>query len=126
MKIYHKADKIKENGEVSALCFTTPHMIPNTEMWTIRDEAVNCRKCLAILAGKTTYRAEDYSNSQVNSGSDLLQSMTFSATTDEHTSLDHIEGAGGTFGGGGASGSWEANEPDHGTDSDNSSDGGSD
>lgn len=50
MKIYHRADKINKNGAVSALCFLKPKRINlSKELWTLRDEAVTCEKCLAII-----------------------------------------------------------------------------
>ena len=50
-KKYHYANKINENGDVSALCFKNLKKINlNFECWTIRKEAVTCKKCLAKLA----------------------------------------------------------------------------
>lgn len=50
-KIYHKFDKVSAFGAVSALCFPIPRSIDlKKELWTIRDEAVTCPKCLKILA----------------------------------------------------------------------------
>lgn len=47
-KIYHKAAKLGPNGAVSAVCYATPRPIPmKTQTWTLRWEAVTCRKCLA-------------------------------------------------------------------------------
>lgn len=50
-RIYHRAKHIGPNGEVSALCFKKPRAIDMTsrETWTIRDEAVTCRKCKNAL-----------------------------------------------------------------------------
>lgn len=51
-KLYHKADKIHPvTAKVSALCFAVPRPIPNRRgiSWTLRDEAVNCPKCLRLL-----------------------------------------------------------------------------
>ena len=53
MKIYHRADKVNRNGGVSALCFAKPRAINLTRaLWTLRDEAVTCKKCKLILAWK--------------------------------------------------------------------------
>lgn len=50
MKIYHRADKINTNGAVSALCFLKPKRINLSKAsWTLRDDAVTCEKCLAII-----------------------------------------------------------------------------
>jgi hypothetical protein len=49
-KIYHRAKHIRSDGAVSALCFKTPRKINlKRALWTIRDEAVTCRKCLKLL-----------------------------------------------------------------------------
>lgn len=49
-KIYHRGDKINNAGGVSALCFVKPKAIDLSKAtWTNRDEAVTCKKCLAIL-----------------------------------------------------------------------------
>lgn len=54
MKIYHRASKINENGEVSALCFVKPRAINLFKAsWTMRDEVVTCKKCLSILRNKS-------------------------------------------------------------------------
>lgn len=48
MKIYHMAAKINEAGNVSALCYARPRAIDlRKASWTIRPEAVTCRKCRA-------------------------------------------------------------------------------
>ena len=53
MKTYHMADKVNPQGGVSALCFGKPRAIDLTRaLWTNRQEAVTCKKCLAILADK--------------------------------------------------------------------------
>ncbi len=46
---YHMADKISEDGRVSAVCFTSRRAI-NLKLayWTNRWEAVTCKKCLAL------------------------------------------------------------------------------
>jgi len=49
-KKYHMACKFTEDGEVSALCFDPPRAINlKRELWTIRKEAVTCKKCKALL-----------------------------------------------------------------------------
>lgn len=49
-KIYHRAKLISVNGNVSPLCAKTPRKLNLAkELWTIRDEAVTCQKCLAII-----------------------------------------------------------------------------
>jgi hypothetical protein len=51
-KTYHKAAKINDIGQASALCYSIPKAIPNTETWTLRNEAVTCKKCLKHLKNK--------------------------------------------------------------------------
>ena len=49
---YHRADKVSDKG-VSALCFAVPRAISLTRAsWTIRDEAVTCKKCLEAMKGR--------------------------------------------------------------------------
>ncbi|HEV2674177.1 MAG TPA: hypothetical protein VGV37_06505 [Aliidongia sp.] len=49
-RIYHRAKGIREDGAVSALCFTSPRAINmKVATWTIRDEAVTCPRCLEII-----------------------------------------------------------------------------
>ena len=49
-KVYHFAAKITERGDVSALCFKTPHAINlKVASWTNRHEAVTCQKCFKLL-----------------------------------------------------------------------------
>lgn len=49
-KIIHRANKINANGDVSALCYSKPRKINLAiSIWTIRDDAVTCPKCLALL-----------------------------------------------------------------------------
>lgn len=51
MKIYHMAAMMTKNGDVSALCFKSPHPIDlKKAMWTIRKEAVSCGRCRKALA----------------------------------------------------------------------------
>lgn len=48
-KVYHKAAKIAANGNVSALCSDPPRKINlKRALWTLRWEAVTCKKCLAL------------------------------------------------------------------------------
>ena len=48
-KVYNKADKIAPDGRVSALCFRKPHAICLARaLWTLRWEAVTCKRCLAL------------------------------------------------------------------------------
>jgi hypothetical protein len=45
-KVYHLAAKTDAAGNVSALCYTTPHAIDlSRASWTIRREAVTCPRC---------------------------------------------------------------------------------
>lgn len=53
-RVYHKAAKLNRHGQASALCYPIPRPIPESERWTIRDEAVTCWKCLKILAASET------------------------------------------------------------------------
>ena len=54
MKIYHRADKMDPDGNVSALCFKRPKAIDLSKAsWTIRDEAVTCPKCRKIIQERT-------------------------------------------------------------------------
>lgn len=53
-KKYHKANKFASGGRVSALCFNRPRAINlSRALWTIRDEAVTCEKCLRLLEAAT-------------------------------------------------------------------------
>lgn len=50
-KEYHMADKIGPTGAVSALCFKKDRAINlKIALWTIRPEAVTCKKCLRLLS----------------------------------------------------------------------------
>ena len=52
-KIYHRAKLISVNGDVSPLCAKTPRKINLAkELWTNRDEAVTCPRCLRIINSK--------------------------------------------------------------------------
>ena len=49
-KPYHRANELSSSGEVSALCFKQPRAIDlSKSLWTIRDEAVTCPKCLKLI-----------------------------------------------------------------------------
>ncbi len=51
--VLHRAAKINDRGDVSALCFTRPRAIDlRRATWTNRDEAVTCPKCLSLLRGR--------------------------------------------------------------------------
>jgi hypothetical protein len=48
LKPIHLAAKIRADGRVSAACFTKPRAIClGLASWTLRPEAVTCKKCLA-------------------------------------------------------------------------------
>ena len=48
-KVMHMASKISDRG-VSALCFATPRpILLSVATWTLRADAVTCRRCLAQL-----------------------------------------------------------------------------
>jgi len=50
MKVCHLAKMIDKNGNVSPLCASTPRKINLAkESWTIRDDAVTCKKCLSAM-----------------------------------------------------------------------------
>lgn len=52
-RIYHRGSLINQRGGVSALCFSKPRAINLKQaMWTNRDEAVTCPKCLAIIKAR--------------------------------------------------------------------------
>jgi hypothetical protein len=52
-KIYHRAKLISNNGDVSPLCAKIPRKLNLVkELWTNRDEAVTCHKCLAIIINR--------------------------------------------------------------------------
>lgn len=49
-RVYHLANLVNRRGGVSALCFAKPRSINlKAASWTMHDDAVTCRKCLAIL-----------------------------------------------------------------------------
>lgn len=52
-KLYHKAAALREDGAVTALCFSSPRPIDlKVALWTIRDDAVTCPRCRKALAEK--------------------------------------------------------------------------
>lgn len=52
-KKYHRAAKSDGRGNVSALCFEQPRPIDlSVALWTIRDDAVTCEKCLKLIGQK--------------------------------------------------------------------------
>ena len=58
MRLVHRADKILANGEVSALCFSTPHVIDlGWASWTNIDKIVTCKNCLRLIAEQKTPNA---------------------------------------------------------------------
>lgn len=53
-RIYHRAAQVNQHGNVAALCFSKPRRINLRQaMWTLRDEAVTCPKCKALIAART-------------------------------------------------------------------------
>lgn len=50
-KVYHFAALISEDGGVSALCYSRPRAInlKAGQSWTLRKEAVTCKRCLKAL-----------------------------------------------------------------------------
>ena len=49
IKKYHMAAYIYENGSVKPLCRESKINLKKRETWTIRREAVTCKKCLELL-----------------------------------------------------------------------------
>ena len=50
---YHFASKINPDGDVSALCFDPPRAINlKRASWTMRENAVTCAKCRALLKAR--------------------------------------------------------------------------
>jgi hypothetical protein len=50
-KIYHRAGKINEKGQVSALCYAIPRpIIAKSHLWTLDNNAVTCKKCLIEIS----------------------------------------------------------------------------
>lgn len=53
-KPVHMAKHIRQDGAVSPLCAKTPRALNLAKaVWTIRPEAVTCKKCSAILRSAT-------------------------------------------------------------------------
>lgn len=52
-KLYHMADMITDQGDVSPLCASRPRKIDlRRASWTIRSEAVTCQRCKMLLLEK--------------------------------------------------------------------------
>lgn len=52
-KKYHCGHLMREDGSVSALCFKRPRPIDLSKaLWTNRDEAVTCQRCLRAMRQK--------------------------------------------------------------------------
>lgn len=50
VKVYHRARFVNSRGGVSPLCAKTPKALNlKRELWTNRDEAVTCPKCLLLI-----------------------------------------------------------------------------
>ena len=53
-RMFHRGAKVNRHGRVTALCFVRPHGIDMTRAtWTIRDEAVTCPKCKALILARS-------------------------------------------------------------------------
>ena len=53
-RMRHRGDKIDQKGRVSALCFPRPRVIDmKRATWVMRDEAVTCPKCLALILARS-------------------------------------------------------------------------
>ena len=53
-RMRHRGDKIDQKGRVSALCFPVPRAIDmRRATWVMRDEAVTCPTCVAMLRART-------------------------------------------------------------------------
>lgn len=49
-KLYHYAGKVREDGAISALCYTTPHPINlKRSSWTLSEDYVTCPRCRKTL-----------------------------------------------------------------------------
>ena len=49
-RLTHFAAQVREDGAVSALCFSKPRKIDlSRAVWTNREEAVTCPRCLKIM-----------------------------------------------------------------------------
>lgn len=48
-KTIHRASKIRPDGAVSAVCYSTPRAIDlKRATWTLRADAVTCPKCMEL------------------------------------------------------------------------------
>lgn len=56
-RLVHMAAQIRDDGAVSALCYSEPKRIPYTATWTNRPEAVTCQKCKRLLVDEAARRA---------------------------------------------------------------------
>lgn len=53
----HKAGKVNQRGQASALCYKTPRPIPRTERYVIfTNEGVNCKKCLNLIGPRQDFQ----------------------------------------------------------------------
>lgn len=51
VRVMHMAARIREDGAVSAVCFSMPRAIDmKRSTWTISAEAVTCPKCIKAMA----------------------------------------------------------------------------
>jgi len=52
-RIYHRGTNVNRHGRVTALCFVRPRAIDMSRAtWTIRDEAVTCPRCNAMILAR--------------------------------------------------------------------------
>lgn len=52
-KVYHFAHLFSGKGAVSPLCAEVPRRLRlRRELWTIREDAVTCKRCLVKLAAR--------------------------------------------------------------------------
>lgn len=59
MKVCHKARHVSDRGNVSALCYSKPRAINlSRASWTLRDEAVTCRRCRALIKAVANVNAQ--------------------------------------------------------------------
>jgi hypothetical protein len=60
-RVYHMANLVSLRGKVSPLCAAKPRVLnlKRHQLWTIRWEAVNCPRCLALKPKQATKGAED-------------------------------------------------------------------
>lgn len=56
-KMYHRADKVNEKGNVSALCFKRPRGVDlKRALWTSSDESVTCPRCIRFMLADRIFR----------------------------------------------------------------------